>query len=543
MSFNFDALKYSYPSTRRVIYSKKGMVCTSQPLAAQAGLDILKMGGNAVDAAIATAACLTVMEPTGNGIGGDAFALVWMKDKLHGMNSTGPAPKLFNREEVIEKYGTTMPKYGWTPVTVPGIPSAWAELSKKFGKLPFEKLLEPAISYAEDGFPVSPIIAKLWGAAFKNFSTAFSENGEIKEEFKNWFNTFTTNGEPPKAGEFVKLPDHGKTLRELAKTQCESFYRGELADKIDAFSQETGGYIRKEDLEEFRAEFVEPISTNYRGYTVSEIPPNGHGIVALMALNILEGYEFESVRESADGIHKQLEAMKLAFVDGQRYVADPKYMKVTPEQMLSKEYAAKRRELITDKAIMPEHGDPSCGGTVYLCTADDEGNMVSYIQSNYMGFGSGVVVPGTGIGLHNRGNNFNLNIESENCAAPGKKPYHTIIPGFLSKDGKAIGPFGVMGGFMQPQGHVQVVMNTIDFGMNPQEALDAPRWQWVGGKNIEVERDFPYALTEELIRKGHEIKVVPDSILMGRGQIIWKNEEGILVGATEPRTDGVVAAW
>ncbi|NME35241.1 MULTISPECIES: gamma-glutamyltransferase [Fusobacterium] len=543
MDFIFDALKYSYPSTRRVVYGKKGMVCTSQPLAAQVGLDILKKGGNAVDAAIGVAAALTVLEPTSNGIGGDAFALVWIKDKLYGMNSSGPAPMKFNTKEVIENYGNTMPKYGWIPVTVPGIPSAWAELSKKFGKLSLKEILKPAIEYAEEGFPVSPIISKLWNTAFENYKNSFEENNQIKEEFKPWFETFIFNGKAPQPGEFIKLPNHGKTLRELANTNCESFYRGKIAEKIDEFSKKTGGYLRKEDLMNFKAEFVEPISTNYRGYTVSEIPPNGHGIVTLMALNILEGFRFESVRESAKTIHRQIEAMKLAFVDGQHYVTDSRYMKVTPEKLLSKEYAEKRRKLIGEKAIDPKYGDPSCGGTVYLCTADKDGNMVSYIQSNYMGFGSGIVIPDTGIALHNRGNNFNLDIESENCAIPGKKPYHTIIPGFLSKDRKPIGPFGVMGGFMQPQGHLQVLTNTIDFGMNPQEALDAPRWQWVGGKKIEVERNFPYALTEELIRMGHDIKVVPDSIAMGRGQIIWRNEEGVLVGATEPRTDGIVAAW
>lgn len=543
MDFDFDALKYSYSSTRRVVYGKKGMVCTSQPLAAQVGLDILKKGGNAVDAAIGVAAALTVLEPTSNGIGGDAFALVWIKDKLYGMNSSGPAPMRFNTKKVIEKYGNTMPKYGWIPVTVPGIPSAWAELSKKFGKLSLKEILKPAIEYAEEGFPVSPIISKLWNMAFENYKNSFNENNKIKEEFKPWFETFTFGGKAPQPGEFIKLPNHGKTLRELAETNCESFYRGKIAEKIDEFSKKTGGFLRKEDLMNFKAQFVEPISTNYRGYTISEIPPNGHGIVALMALNILEGFKFESVRESAKTIHRQIEAMKLAFVDGQHYVTDSRYMKVTPEQLLSKEYAEKRRKLIREKAIDPKYGDPSCGGTVYLCTADKDGNMVSYIQSNYMGFGSGIVIPETGIALHNRGNNFNLDVESENCAIPGKKPYHTIIPGFLSKDGKPIGPFGVMGGFMQPQGHLQVLTNTIDFGMNPQEALDAPRWQWVGGKKIEVERNFPYAITEELIRMGHEIKVVPDSIAMGRGQIIWRNEQGVLVGATEPRTDGVVAAW
>lgn len=539
MSFQFDALKYSYPSTRRVVYGKKGMVCTSQPLAAQAGLDILKKGGNAIDAAVATAACMTVLEPTSNGIGGDSFALVWLKadEHLYGLNGSGPAPMAFDVDQVRAQCGDTMPKRGWIPVTVPGAPSAWAELSAKYGKLPFEELMQPAANYAREGYPVSPIISRLWNNAYKEFKTTFTE-----PHMQHWFETFAPKGHAPQPGEVVTLPDHANTLEEIGRTKAESFYRGALAEKIDAFARETGGYLRKEDLAAFRAEWVEPISTNYRGYTVSEIPPNGHGIVALMALNILEGYEFTD-RDTTESFHRQIEAMKLAFVDGQRYVTDPRYMQVTAEQMLSKEYAAKRRALIGDQAIMPEHGDPACGGTIYLCTADSEGNMVSYIQSNYMGFGSGVVVPGTGIGLHNRGNNFNLDPNSENCAAPGKKPYHTIIPGFLSKDGKAVGPFGVMGGFMQPQGHLQVVMNTVDFLMNPQEALDAPRWQWVGGKNIEVERAFPYAITEELIRKGHSIKVLPESITMGRGQIIWRDENGVLVGGTEPRTDGMVAAW
>ncbi len=537
MNFNFDPLRYTYPSQRHVVYGKKGMVCTGQPLAAQAGLDILKHGGNAIDAAIAAAATLTVVEPTGNGLGSDAFALVWVKEKLYGLNGSGPSPMGIDVEEIRSKYGDTMPKLGWTPVNVPGAPSAWVELHKRFGRLPFAEILAPAIAYAKEGYPLSPTMARLWSNAFQSYS-----KNEKKPCFQPWFDTFAPAGRAPRAGELVTLPHHAKTLQAIADTMGAAFYHGEIADQIDAFARETGGYLRKEDLQAYRAEWVEPISTTYRGYTVSEIPPNGHGIVALMALNILEGYDFPA-RDTAESMHRQIEAMKLAFVDGQRYVTDPRFMSVTPEQMLSKQYAARRRALIHDRAILPEAGDPSCGGTVYLCTADEEGSMVSFIQSNYMGFGSAVVVPGTGISLNNRGNNYSLDPERENCLAPGKKSYHTIIPGFLSKDGKAIGPFGVMGGFMQPQGHVQVVMNTVDFHMNPQEALDAPRWQWTGGRTVEVERGFPYALTEELLRMGHEIKVVPENILMGRGEIIWRNEEGILAGATEPRTDGMVAVW
>lgn len=538
MSFQYQPNQYRYPSIRRVVYGRKGMVCTAQPLAAQAGLDMMKQGGNAIDAAIATAAALTVLEPTSNGIGSDAFALVWVKDKLHGLNASGLSPAAFDVELVRQRHGDTMPSHGWVPVTVPGAPGAWAELHSKFGKLPFAQCLAPAIDYARNGYPVSPVVASFWNLAVEKFTKLFGNGAE----FQNWFTTFAPQGVAPKAGELVCLKDHANTLEEIANTKAESFYRGALAEKIDAFSRKTGGFLRKEDMANFKPTWVEPISTTYRGYTVSEIPPNGHGIVALMALNILEGFSF-SQRETTDSLHKQIEAMKLAFVDGQRYVADPRYMTKTPAQMLSKDYASARRNTIGDQALLPEPGDPASGGTVYLCTADEEGNMVSFIQSNYMGFGSGIVIPDTGISLQNRGKNFSLDASRENCAAPSKQTYHTIIPGFLSKDGKPIGPFGVMGGFMQPQGHVQVVMNMVDFAMNPQEALDAPRWQWTGGKRIELEQNFPHTVIEDLVQKGHEVTILTTSKTVGRGQMIFRNEQGVLVGATEPRADGMVAAW
>lgn len=513
------------------------MVCTSQPLAAQAGLDVLKKGGNAVDAAIATAACLTVLEPTGNGLGSDAFALVWSNGKLHGLNGSGTAPGLLTADKMHAKGYREMPARGWETVTVPGAPASWAALMKKFGKLSLANVLEPAIAYAEEGYPVSPTIAKLWQSAYRQFANELQGDA-----FKPWFSTFAANGRAPLPGTLVRLPDHAKTLRILAQTDCEAFYRGEIAEKIDAFAKETDGYIRKEDLAAYDVAWNDPIHINYKGYEVWEMPPNGHGIVALMALNMLR-HDVFGERDTAESFHRQIEAMKLAYTDGKRYVADPDYMKMSVAQLLSDNYAAKRRALIGDTALLPQVGDPSCGGTVYLCTADGEGNMVSYIQSNYNGFGSGIVIPGTGIALNNRARNFSLDQTMENYLVPGKKPYHTIIPGFLTKDGKAVGPFGVMGGFMQPQGHLQVMMNTVDFHMNPQEALDAPRWQWCGGKEIQVERSFPYAITEELIRKGHQVTVLPESTKFGRGQIIWRDAEGVLVGATEPRTDGVVAAW
>ncbi|SCG82273.1 gamma-glutamyltranspeptidase [Proteiniborus sp. DW1] len=538
MQFKFDPLAYNYPSRRNVVYGKKGMVATGNPLAAQVGIEILKKGGNAIDAAIATAATLTVVEPTANGIGGDAFALVWVGNKLHGLNSSGPSPKSISVKVLRELGYTEMPKYGLIPVNVPGAPAAWAELSKKFGRLPFEEVLEPAIKYAEEGFTIQPQVGAGWAAAFKNYA----KEREKKEELQTWFDTFAPNDNCPKIGDYITLKDHGRTLREISKTMAESFYRGELAEKIDAFSKKYGGYITKEDLAEYYPEWVEPISTDYKGYEVYEIPPNGHGITVLMALNILKEMEL-GPRDSFNSTHLQIEALKLAFVDAQKYVADPKTMKVKTEELLSKEYARERRKLISDKAIMPEAGQPSKGGTVYLCTADEEGNMVSYIQSNYMGFGSGLVVPNTGISLHNRGANFNLDENSDNCIAGGKRSYHTIIPGFLTKDGKPVGPFGIMGGFMQPQAHLQVMINTIDYNMNPQEALDRPRWQWVGGKTIEVEQSFDNRLALELARAGHDIVVKANSVGFGRGQIIWRNDDGVLCGATEPRTDGQVAVW
>ncbi|WP_197265155.1 gamma-glutamyltransferase family protein [Fictibacillus sp. 23RED33] len=534
----YNALHNPYHSDRMSVFSKKGMVATSQPLAAQAGLDMLKKGGNAVDAAIATAACLTVVEPTSNGIGGDAFALVWMNGELHGLNSSGPAPRSISIEEVKKAGHDIMPKFGWLPVTVPGAPAAWAELSNRFGKLPFKEVLQPAISYAEEGYPLTPILGKYWRKAYETYKR------ELKgEEFENWFQTFAPDGRAPEVGEIWRSPHHASTLRDIAETKSESFYRGTLAQKISEASEAHGGFLRSEDLATFYPQWVKPISVNYRGYDVWEIPPNGQGIVALMALNTLKGYDFTE-KESAESYHKQIEAIKLAFVDAKKYVTDPLRMNVSVEGLLSESYAAKRRDLIGSEALQPEPGTPPSGGTVYLATADEEGNMVSFIQSNYMGFGSGVVVPETGIGLQNRGHDFSLDPDHDNALAPGKKTYHTIIPGFLTKNGKAVGPFGVMGGYMQPQGHLQVVMNTVDFHLNPQAALDAPRWQWMEDKKVLVERSLPPHIVDDLARRGHVVQVAADSGNFGRGQIIWRDPEtGVLAGGTEGRTDGSIAAW
>lgn len=359
-----------------------------------------------------------------------------------------------------------------------------------------------------------------------------------------WWRCFLKeDGTPYRADDIFCWEEYAQTLEELAATNCESYYRGPIMEKIIAFSQETGGYFSEKDFRTYAPEWGEPITADYKGYTVCEIPPNGHGITALMALNILKGLELSQVRECADTYHKILEAIKLAFADTKTYVADPRYMRTKASDMLSEQYAAKRRALITDKALMPEAGDPSCGGTIYLCTADPEGNMVSFIQSNYTMFGAGVAIPGTGISLQNRGANFSMDPSSDNYLEGGKKSYHTIIPGFLMKDGKAVGPFGVMGAFMQPQGHVLVAVNTIDYHMNPQECLDAPRIQWVGEKHIQLEREVPASIGKQLADMGHEVEILNTNTSMGRGQIIWRTENGLLVGGTEPRCDGTVAAW
>lgn len=536
--FPFKADYHPYASKRKPVFAKNGMVATSQPLAAQAGLEILRKGGNAVDAAIATAACLTVVEPTSNGIGGDAFALIWMNGRLYGLNASGPAPALLSIAALKERGLESMPETGFEPVTVPGAPAAWAACARRFGRLPLTETLAPAIRYAEEGYPLNPVLARFWKRAYQKFKENLKG-----EAFAHWFETFAPKGRAPEAGEVWASPDHAATLRKIAETNGEAFYRGELAEKIDAFSKKYNGFIRKEDLAEFQPEWVEPISVRYRGYDVWEIPPNGQGLVALIALNILKGFEFAE-RDTVETFHKQIEALKLAFSDGKQHIGDPKDMIHPPEAFLSEAYAAERRRLIGSHALMPTPGEPPKGGTVYLATADGDGNMVSFIQSNYMGFGSGLVVPGTGIALHNRGHNFSLDPNHVNRLEPKKRPYHTIIPGFLTKDGEAVGPFGVMGGFMQPQGHLQVVMNMVDFGLHPQAALDAPRWQWLNGRTVEVEPSFPHHIVQALAEKGHEVRIAVEPNSFGRGQIIWRDSEtGVLCGGTESRTDGCVAVW
>lgn len=530
---------YPYPSRRYVTYAARGMCATSNHLAAQAGVDMLKKGGNAFDAAIAAAACLVVLEPQTNGAGSDAFAIFTQNGgKLQGVNSTGVMGRGFDLQKMRDKGYKEMPHYGFEPVTVPGAPAAWAAINEKYGRLPLTEVLAPAISYAREGQALCTIT---W-SSINTMASRMRENIDCGPQFDEWFRIFMPGGEAPRPGQLFRNPDLADTLEAIAKTQAKDYYQGEIADRIVAASHKFGGFLEKEDLMEHEVQWVQPLSVPYHGYEVWELPPNGQGIIALMALNILNGFE-PSPLDDPLGVHRQIEATKLAFIDGLRYIADPRYMEVSPEEMLSPEYAAAQRKLIGQTAIEPAPGNPKNPGTVYLCAADNEGNMISYIQSNYAGFGSGVVVPGTGIALQNRGKGFSLDPESPNAAAPGKRPYHTIIPGFLTKDGKPVGPFGVMGGFMQPQAHVQVMTKLIDCGLNPQACIDAPRWLWTAGKEVHVETEFSTYLADSLAQRGHKIVFDTNRGGFGKGQMILRTPFGTLIGGTEPRCEGACAAW
>ena len=540
MNTCFDPLAQRYPSQRFPLYARGGMVNCSSPQAAAAGLEALRRGGNAMDAAVAAAATLTVTEPTANGLGSDAFALVWSEKegRLFGLNASGPAPMLADAEKVLaegrDEKGK-MPRHGWTPVTVPGAVGAWAALTERFGRRSLAQNLSEAVRYARESWPCAPNLAQAWRSSLAAYLP-------YREEpcFRAWFDTFAPDGRTPEAGELVRLPDHADSLEEIGETGGESFYRGELARKIDAESRRSGGWLRFEDLAAYRPFWVEPIRLNYRGYEVCEIPPNGQGIVALMALNILKEFDFPE-RDCPLTAHRQIEALKMAFADAFRCVTDPRYMELDYHELLRPEYGARRAREMTDRARVYGPAIPPKSGTVYLCCADGEGNMVSYIQSNYMGFGSGIVIPGTGIALQNRGADFSLDPGAANVLRGGKRSYHTIIPCFLMKDGLPVGPFGVMGGYMQPQGHVQVVMNTVDFRLDPQQALDAPRFQWMRDGSVTVESRFDPELARALQRMGHRVRVDLNTGSFGRGQIIRRLPDGVLVGGTESRTDSSIA--
>src|SRR5882724_9670359 len=543
-------------ATRSEVLARHGMVCTSVPAATQVGLDILKRGGNAVNAAIAANATLGLMEPVSNGIGGDLFAIVYSakENKLYSINGSGRSPLGLSYEqmkaELDKLHRKTIPPRGMLPISVPGTVDAWSELHKKFGKLKFSDDLAPAVKYAEEGFPVTELIAFYWHfgpEVYKDLPGAFLQ-------------TYTLDGKgrTPAKGDIFKNPALAKTLRLIGEKGRDAFYKGEIADKIDKFMRENGGFLRKADFEKHTSTWVDPVSTNYRGYDVFELPPNGQGIATLQILNILEGFDLKSMgRNSAETLNAMIEAKKIAWADRAKYYADPAFAKIPLTKLLSKEYATERRKLIDPNraAKTVGAGNLAQGDTIYMCTDDDEGNMVSLIQSNYRGMGSGIVVPRLGFMFQDRGELFSMEPGHANVYAPGKRPFHTIIPGFVMKDGKPWEAFGVMGGGMQPQGHVQVLTNQIDFGLNAQEAGDASRWQHEGdneptgekmekGGYVEVESGIPYETVRELKKRGHDVRI--DVGGYGGYQAInveMHDGQRVYVGASESRKDGQAAGY
>jgi gamma-glutamyltranspeptidase/glutathione hydrolase len=541
---------------RSQVIAQHGMAATSHPLATQVALDVLKAGGSAVDAAIAANATLGLMEPTGNGIGGDLFAIVWSATdkKLYGLNASGRSPLGLSREQLMADLGklgrTTIPPRGLLPISVPGAVDGWFELHGKFGKLPMRDVLAPAIRYAKEGFPVTQYIAYGWGIGVRNAQA---------DKFPGAFlATYAPNGRAPAEGEIFKNPDLANTLTALATGGRDAFYKGMIADQIDAFMRANGGYLRKLDFEKHTSTWVDPVSVNYRGYDVYELPPNGQGIAALQMLNILEGYDLKALGyNSPEALHLMVEAKKLAFEDRAKFYADPDFNKIPLQGLLSKAYAAERRKLINpDKAGRSyDAGNPAVqeGDTIYLTTADAAGNMVSLIQSNYRGMGSGITVPGLGFTFQDRGEMFTLRAGHANDYAPGKRPFHTIIPAFIMRDGAPWLSFGLMGGAMQPQGHVQVVCNLIDWGMNFQEAGDAARWQHEGssdydnpkmtdGGYVEVESGVPYESVRGLLQRGHVVRIGNGGF--GGYQAIARDaKNGTYLGASESRKDGHAAGY
>jgi gamma-glutamyltranspeptidase/glutathione hydrolase len=529
----FDPNFYPYPSQRRLIFSSCAAVATSQPLATLAGMEMFLAGGNAVDAAIATAIALTVVEPTSNGIGGDAQAIVCVGKQLYGFNGSGKSAANLCLDSLTNC--DKMPDLGWLTVTVPGAVALWRTLWSKWGKLPFERLFVPAIRYAKEGFPVSPVTAAAWKRAENSYLNLTAP------EYQPFKSVFFPKNRAPQTGEIWGSIAHGETLEQIAASGGESFYKGELAEKITNFASDTGGYLSLEDLASHETLEVKPISTRYRDLEIWELPPNTQGIAALMALNILEGFAMSNInRDSVESFHRQIEAMKLAFADTYHHLADRDFMEVGIEHLLDKSYANQRRQLITDRAIpLATTGLPR-GGTVYLATGDRD-FMVSLIQSNYEGFGSGLLVPDTGIALHNRGNGFTLELGHPNRIAAAKRPFHTIIPSFLRWDDGTFGPMGVMGAPMQPQGHLQMAVNLADYHANPQTALDAPRWRFLRGNSVLLERGASPELCSGLIDRGHQVEMA-DYTNFGKGQMILQRQ-GTLIAASEPRADGLALGY
>ena len=520
-----------YASRRQPLFARN-VVATSQALATQAGVAMLQRGGNAVDAALATAITLTVVEPCSNGIGSDLFAIVWDGRALVGLNASGRSPMAATASRYAGQ--RAVPERGWEAVTIPGAVSGWVALSQRYGRLPFATVMEPAIHYARDGYAVSPTVAEKWAAAATvlPMQLGFAEH-------------FLPEGRAPRPGERFASPDMARTLERIATTKGEAFYRGELAEAMVAHARAHGAVHTREDFARHEIDWVAPLGTDYRGATVHEIPPNGQGIAAQIALGILRSFDLASLPpDSVASQHLQIEAMKLAFADVYRYVSDPRTMEVSAEALLDPRYLASRAALIDrQRAQNFGPGEPPRGGTVYMCAADSSGMMVSLIQSNYMGFGSGVVVPGTGISLQNRGAGFSLEPGHPNALAGGKRPFHTIIPGFLTVDGAPYAAFGVMGGPIQPPGHVQTLVRVLDYGMNPQAALDAPRWKVNGKLSIDLEGAASRELREGLLALGHELKSVEDSYMdFGAGQFIVRGESGYVAGS-DPRRDGQAAGF
>jgi gamma-glutamyltranspeptidase/glutathione hydrolase len=509
----------------------RNLVATSQPLAAQAGLRMLLKGGNAVDAALAAAITLTVVEPTSNGIGSDAFALVWDGQRLHGLNGSGRSPRAWTPDRFAGL--NRMPIFGWDAVTVPGAVDAWVQLSQKFGKLPFGDLFGPAIEYAQNGFAVSPITAVRWAAT-----------PELYADFPDFGNAFLPDGRAPRAGERFSCPGQADTLKSIAASRGESFYRGDLAQQIVNCAKAAGGAMTLEDLADHRSQWVRPIATEYRGAQLHEIPPNGQGLAALIALGLLRHFDLgQYAADSADSIHLQVEAMKIALAEAYRHIADSSAMLVDPEEFLTEAFLARRaQEIRIDRAGFPESNILSDQGTVYLTTADESGMLVSFIQSNYLGFGSGIVIPQTGISMQNRGYGFVLEQGHPNCVDGGKRPFQTIIPGFVTRDGQALMSFGVMGGSMQAQGHVQMMVRIFDYNQNPQAACDAPRWHVDENFRVALEPGTAPEVTSSLRDRGQKIIDDPPFHLFGGAQLIYTLDDGYCA-ASDHRKDGQAVGY
>lgn len=545
-SFAQDRLTGKNFASRSEVIAQNGMVASSHPLATEIGLDILKKGGNAIDAAIAVNAALGLMEPTGSGIGGDLFAIVWdaKTKKLSGLNASGRSPQDLTLDYFREHNIKSIPSSGPLPVSVPGCVDGWFELHDKFGKLPMSDILAPSIKYAEEGFPVTELIGYYVKGSVRRYM----------KEFPNVEETYTNNGKIPEKGDIFKNPFLAATYRKLAEKGRDVFYRGEIASTITKFLQEQGGFLTMKDFEDHTSTWVEPISTNYRGYDIWELPPNGQGLATLQMLNIIEGFDFKEIPYgSAEHLHIVNEAKKLVFEDRAEYYADPEFYNVPIKQLLSKEYASKRRDLINlNRAGEYKAGETDHSSTVYFTVADKDGNMISMIQSNYRGMGSGMVPPKLGFMLQDRGELFNLEEGKPNSYAPGKRPFHTIIPGFITKDGAPYLSFGVMGGDFQPQGHVQIIMNLIDFGMGLQEAGDAPRFEHIGSSSVTgelskgkgeilIESGFSFDEIQKLMALGH--KVGFGGYYGGYQAILFDPEKEVYFGASESRKDGNAAGY